>query len=264
MSRSDRTERLRRWALEEGFDHAGVARLEPSEHGEYFLRWLEVGRHAGMDYLARRTDSRVDPRRIFPGARSALCVTLRYAPLAGEEESEGDLWPRVARYARGRDYHRIMKKGLKRLARRIEEGYPGSRVRWYVDTGPVLEREIAQRAGLGAVGKNTCLLREDGGSYFFLGELFLSLELAPDEAATDMCGSCTLCLEACPTDALPEPFQLDSARCISYWTIEHRGHLPLDAREMIGDWVFGCDVCQEVCPWNRRPQEPADHPDLRL
>ena len=260
----NRSDRLKHLAAEAGFDFAGVARLEPSAHGTQLLRWLDGGRHADMSYLERRTDVRLDPRRVFPGARSVLCVGLRYAPLAGDAVPENDLWPRVARYARGRDYHHVMESRLKAVVRRVEEELPGTRSRWYVDTGPVLERELAQRAGLGAVGKNTCLLRKDGGSYFLLGELFLSLDLEPDEPLADLCGSCTLCLEACPTGALPEPFVLDSERCISYWTIERRGPLPEEARESIGEWVFGCDVCQEVCPWNRRRQEPVDHPDLRL
>ena len=259
-----RAERLKAIAVEEGFDFAGIARLEPSSRGDVFLRWLSEGGHAEMDYLERRTAVRLDPRRVFSGARSALCVGLRYAPLEGESVPANDLWPRVARYARGRDYHLVMEKRLRSMARRVEEDFPGARTRSYVDTGPVLEREIANRAGLGAVGKNTCLLRQDGGSWFLLGELFLSLDLEPDDPIADMCGSCTLCLEACPTGALPEPYRLDSDRCISYWTIEHRGSLPDEARERLGDWVFGCDICQEVCPWNRRRQDPADHPDLRL
>ena len=178
-------------------------------------------------------------------------------------DDAGDLWPRVARYARGRDYHNLMGKRLRRLAARIRAAVPGCDTRTYVDTGPVLERELAARAGLGVAGKNTCLLGRRG-SYLLLGEIFLTLDLAPDAPVADLCGRCTRCLEACPTGALPEPYRLDANRCISYWTIEHRGAIPESFRERIGDWVFGCDVCQEVCPWNLRPQEPADHPELRL
>jgi epoxyqueuosine reductase len=156
-----------------------------------------------------------------------------------------------------------MQERLKSLEARIAEAFPGTVSRRYIDTGPVLERELAARAGLGAVGKNTNLLHPEAGSWFLLGELFLSLDLAPDVPLADLCGSCTRCLEACPTGALPEPYRLDSNRCISYWTIEHRGSLPETAREQVGDWVFGCDVCQEVCPWNTAPQG-ADHPELRL
>jgi epoxyqueuosine reductase len=156
-----------------------------------------------------------------------------------------------------------MQDRLKVLEARIAETFPGVVSRRYVDTGPVLERELAARAGLGAVGKNTMLLHPEAGSWFLLGELFLSLDLAPEIPLADLCGSCTRCLEACPTGALAEPYRLDSNRCISYWTIEHRGALPEAARERVGDWVFGCDICQEVCPWNTAP-EGAGHPELRL
>jgi epoxyqueuosine reductase len=263
-SPSEAASLLRAWALEEGFDRAGVAALAPSERGGFFRRWLDEGRHAGMAYLERRIEARLAPVALLPGARSALCVALRYHPLEGESEPEGDLWPRVARYARGRDYHLVMEYRLRSLAERIGERFPDCATRPYVDTGPVLERELAARAGLGAVGKNTCLLHREEGSWFLLGELLLTLDLEPDTPVSDLCGSCTLCLEACPTGALPAPYLLDSNRCISYWTIEHRGSMPQEARTMVEDWVFGCDICQEVCPWNRRRKEPAAHPELAL
>ena len=179
----------------------------------------------------------------------------------------------MARYARGRDYHNLMGKRLKKLARRVREAFPGTDTRVYVDTGPVLERELAARAGIGVAGKNTNLLSRDLGSWFLLGEVFTTLDLAPAaQPLADLCGRCTLCLDACPTGALPEPYRLDANRCISYWTIEHRGAMPAAVRRWMDDWVFGCDVCQEVCPWNvrfegradRGGREPADHPDLRL
>lgn len=262
--------RLERWALEAGFDRAGVAALEPSRQGTHLRRWLERGDHASMEWIGRRTEVRENPSRLLPGARSALCVTLQYHPLVGEEEPAGDLWPRVARYARGRDYHDVMGRRLKALAARIREAFPGCGTRPYVDTGPILERELAARAGLGSQGKNTMLLSREWGSWFLIGEILLTLELEPHdpEPAADLCGHCTRCLDACPTGALAESYRLDSNRCISYWTIEHRGDLPPAAREMIGDWVFGCDVCQEVCPWNDKPRSgtprPGDHPELRL
>jgi epoxyqueuosine reductase len=257
---------LRGWALAAGFDRAGIARLDPSEHGAAFRLWLERGEHAGMGWLERRSEERLDSGRLLPGGRTALCVALRYWPLAGEEEPSGDLWPRVARYARGSDYHALMERRLDGLAERIAGAFPGVLTRRYVDTGPLLERELAARAGLGAVGKNTCLLERDLGSWFLLGELLLTLELPADEPLADLCGACTLCLDSCPTDALVEPRRLDSNRCISYWTIEHRGPMPEAARHWVGDWVFGCDLCQEVCPWNRRRSAapPADHPELGL
>ena len=259
----DRAERIRCWAREAGFDRAGIAALTPSENTTAVQGWLQRGDHAGMEYMRRRLEARLAPASILSGARSAVCVALQYYPLAGVDEPAGDLWPRVARYARGRDYHDLMLERLRRLAERVGQAFPGTAWRAYVDTGPVLERELAARAGLGAVGKNTNLLHPEAGSWFLLGELFLTLELTPDVASADLCGSCTRCLEACPTGALPEPYRLDSRRCISYWTIEHRGDLPPEAREMIGDWVFGCDVCQEVCPVNEAPPAAA-HEEMRL
>jgi epoxyqueuosine reductase len=257
---------LRAWALEAGFDRAGIATLEPLEHGDAFVRWLERGEQAGMAYMERRLETRLSPATVLAGARSVVCVALRYWPLAGEEEPTGDLWPRVARYARGVDYHELMTERLDALAARVGAAFPEVVTHRYVDTGPVLERELAARAGIGVVGKNTCLLDREMGSWFLLGELFTTLDVAPDDPLADLCGGCTLCIDACPTGALVEPYRLDSNRCISYWTIEHRGELPDDAARGNGDWVFGCDVCQEVCPWNRRRHAlgPADHPELRL
>lgn len=262
--RSERREDLLKgWAHEEGFDRAGVAPLGPSEYAEALEHWLARGDHAEMSWMERRPEARRDPRRLLDGARSALCVALQYHPPEPADDPQGDLWPRVARYARGEDYHRIMDGALERLATRIESAFPGTRSRPYVDTGPVLERELAQRAGLGAIGKNTNLLHPEAGSWFLLGELLLTLELSGEAPQGDLCGSCTACLEACPTGALPQPYRLDSRACISYWTIEHRGEIPRAMRPELDGWVFGCDVCQEVCPLNERPL-PATEARLRL
>jgi epoxyqueuosine reductase len=255
--------RLKDWALDEGFDRAGVARLRRSAHGPALADWLARGDHAEMAYLERRFETRVDPGTLFEGAASALCVAMQYHPLSGTGDPEGDLWPRVARYARGKDYHQVMENRLERLASRIEQAYPGTRTKVYVDTGPVLERELAARAGLGAIGKNTNLLDPEIGSWFLLGEIISSMHLEDDAIASDLCGTCTLCLEACPTGALPRAYRLDSRRCISYWTIEHRGAVPRRIRPLLGEWVFGCDICQEVCPVNTEVQA-ADHPEFEL
>ncbi|MGD2114104.1 MAG: tRNA epoxyqueuosine(34) reductase QueG [Acidobacteriota bacterium] len=280
-----RAELLKAWAAEAGFDRAGIARVGPSDQGRAFRAWIERGDHAGMAWIGRRLDRRLDPGRVLEGARSALCVALRYHPLryppGDRAEPEGDLWPRVARYARGADYHDLMGARLKALSERIRQAFPGTEARVYVDTGPVLERELAARAGIGVQGKNTNLLDREMGSWFLLGEILLTLDLSPDRPpgppgarepeapVTDLCTRCTRCLDHCPTGALPEPYRLDANRCISYWTIEHRGDFPPEVREMVGDWVFGCDVCQEVCPWNVRGdvrgwERVADHPELRL
>ena len=262
MTPRDTAALLKAWALEAGFDRAGIAVLERAAHGEAFVRWLEAGHQAGMSYLERRIEHRLEPERLVPGARSVLCVALRYL-VPQDETVEGDLWPRVARYARGDDYHELMGRRLEALCARIEHAFPGTVTRPYVDTGPVLEREWAARAGLGAIGKNTNLLHPEDGSYFLLGEMFLGLDLAPDVPLADLCGSCRACLDACPTGALPAPYLLDSRLCISYWTIEHRGAIPAEVRPLVGDWVFGCDICQEVCPWNAAPKAASD-PALAL
>ncbi|MDX1503132.1 MAG: tRNA epoxyqueuosine(34) reductase QueG [Thermoanaerobaculia bacterium] len=257
MDGAEKSRLLKRWAVEEGFHRAGVARLGPAQHGAAFVQWIERGDHARMGYLERRHEERLDPRRLLPGGRSALCVALHYAP-GRTTEPEGDLWPGVARYARGDDYHDLMRRRLEAVRSRIERAFPGTASRAYVDTGPVLERDLAAAAGLGAVGKNTNLLHAEAGSWFLLGELLLDLELAPDPPVADLCGRCTRCLEACPTGALPEPYRLDSRRCISYWTIEHRGPVPATVRPLLGGWVFGCDLCQEACPLNDAPAAASD------
>ena len=244
---------LRRWALDTGFDLAGIAKLDRAENGRHLLEWLAAGRQAQMAYLERRVEVRLDPRSIFPGARSALCVALSYHRPESTRENRNDLWPGVARYAYGDDYHRVMERMLKSLAARIVEEFPGNETRWYVDTGPVLEKELAAAAGLGAIGKNTNLLNADHGSWLLLAEIFTSLDLESEPQVADLCGSCTACLDACPTGALTGAYQLDANRCISYWTIEHRGPLPAEIRPQLGEWVFGCDVCQEVCPANAEP-----------
>jgi epoxyqueuosine reductase len=257
-------ERLKALARAAGFDLAGVAALGPAATGAAYRRWLARGDQAGMAWMERNVELRADPRGLLPGARSALVVALRYAPLEGfDEPPPGDLWPRVARYARGRDYHDLIRGGLERVAAEAARLFPGIASRVCVDTAPLLERELAARAGLGAVGKNTNLLHPEIGSWFLLGELLLTLDLPPDPPLADLCGDCSRCLDACPTGALPEPWRLDARRCLSYWTIEHRGPVAESVRGALAEWAFGCDVCQEVCPWNRRPA-PIDHPELGL
>lgn len=263
MAIENPSEQIRNWALEVGFDRAGIASLRRSSYSEEVRGWLERGEHAEMTYMSRRIDLRLDPRDIMPLARSVVCVALQYSPLKGDLSEEGDLWPRVARYAHGIDYHDLMKVRLEELAGRVRKAFPDCATRSYVDTGPVLERELAVRAGLGAFGKNTMLLNEESGSWLLLGELFLSLDLEPDVVMTDLCGSCTQCLEACPTGALPSAYRLDANRCISYWTIEYRGIFPREIRSQLGGWVFGCDLCQEACPWNGDTLS-VDHPEMRL
>jgi epoxyqueuosine reductase len=256
------TDRIKIRARQLGFNLVGATQPYPSNHVAFYRDWLAQGYHAGMGYLARldAIRKRADPRRVMPETRSIIVAGMSYYP--GEFPPAEGHRGRVSRYAWGADYHDVMLGKLHQLAEWID-GQVEHRLtyRAYVDTGPLLERELAQRAGLGWIGKNTNLIHPRMGSYFFLGELLLDLDLEPNAPfADDRCGSCTMCLDACPTGALAGPRILDARRCISYLTIEHRGTVPEEIRPLIDDWVFGCDVCQEVCPWNRRFARPAQEP----
>jgi epoxyqueuosine reductase len=258
-----------------GFQLFGVTTPDPPPHLEVYTLWLEVGFHGEMAYLAteRARQRRADPRLILPDCHSILVLGMRYpTPPSGERASPEDLGGlrgRVAAYAWGNDYHDVLVERIQTLVAYLEAevGAPVPN-RWYTDTGPLLERELAQRAGLGWIGKNTCLIDPQRGSYFLLAEVLLGIELEPDQPfAFDHCGSCSRCMEACPTNCILPDRRIDSQRCISYLTIELKGPIPLDLRPQTGDWVFGCDVCQQVCPWNERfaqawgePVDPAFAP----
>lgn len=256
---------MRALARAAGFELFGIATLAPAATGDAYLRWLERGDQAGMGWMERNRELRLDPRGLLPGAKSALVVGLRYEPVAGSSPPPAEsIWPMVARYARGRDYHRVLKERLAKVAAELGSLFPGVATRVCVDTAPLLERELAVRAGLGATGKNGLVLNPQFGSWFLLGELLTTLDLAPDIALADLCGECRRCLDACPTGALPEPYRVDARRCLSYWTIEHRGEIAEELRPHLAEHLFGCDVCQEVCPWNQRQLPPADEPEMRL
>ncbi|MDE2997975.1 MAG: tRNA epoxyqueuosine(34) reductase QueG [Gemmatimonadota bacterium] len=256
------TARIKRKARGMGFSPVGVAPAGPPAHWGFYLDWLAKGYAGQMAYLGRRLDRRSHPGRVLPGARTVLCVGMNYdqedgAPPAGERTTG-----RISRYARGDDYHDLMNARLKKLLEWIQTLEPGAKGRVYVDTGPVLERDFAARAGIGWFGKHTNLIHKRKGSWFFLGEILLTLPLVHDRPVADHCGTCTLCMDACPTDAIPQPYVLDSNRCISYLTIELKGAIPGPFREKMGDWIYGCDICQEVCPWNRKQARPTAEPAL--
>ena len=243
-------------ALNLGFDLAGITTLGPVESAERFENWLARGFAGEMAYLPRGAEKRRDTRLPFPDARSAVVVALNYDGTTSSSP--------IARYARGNDYHDVMLAKLDALHRwiesHLEREVPGKA---YVDTGPILERDLARKAGLGWIGKNTNLINPEIGSYFFIGSLLLDLDLEPDAPfEADRCGTCTRCLDACPTDALIEPRVLDATRCISYLTIESRSAIPIDLRESLGTLVYGCDICQEVCPWNVSFSRELSAPEL--
>lgn len=258
------TPALKAEALRLGFDLAAVAPAVAPIGFHPFLDWLERGHAGDMEYLPRRAAAYGHPRNVLDGVRSLVMLGLNYNTGAGRS-AHGDEAPapaaaRVARYALGpSDYHELIRHRLGELVRFIEERQPGSRTRGVVDTAPLLERDFARLAGLGWFGKNTMLINKRLGSWFFLAALLTDLELeydAPHESAH--CGTCTRCLDACPTGAFPAPYVLDARKCISYLTIEQRGTIPAELREGIGEWLFGCDICQEVCPWNRKAPVTGD------
>jgi epoxyqueuosine reductase len=256
--------RVKALALALGFDRAGIAPLATTRESAFFADWIARGHHGEMAYLARNVEKRVDPSTLFEGARSALVVALVYD--SGRKSEPQPRHGRIANYAGGDDYHDVMLDRLRAVGDALEP-LAQRAVSWrgYVDTGPVLERVLAAHAGLGWIGKNTCLIDTELGSYFFLGVLITDLDLAPDAREPDHCGSCRACLDACPTDAFPEAHVLDATRCLSYTTIEVRGAIPEPLRAGQGDWVFGCDICQQVCPWNSRSRRavPPDAGGMR-
>ncbi len=247
------SERIKGKALELGFDACGIIRAEPlEEERSRLLTWLMQGYHAGMDYMARNREKRTDPTKLLPGSKSIIVVLLNYYPGGEVYDEKGDI-PRISRYALGRDYHKVIKKKLNGLLAWINDELTPAKGRTFVDSAPVLERAWAVRAGLGWTGRNSLLITKKG-SWFFLGELIIDLELAYDHREVkDLCGNCTRCVEACPTQAILPERTVDANRCISYWTIEYKGkEFPPEAPDDLHGWAFGCDICQEVCPWNRK------------
>ena len=274
---------IRQRAAELGFDDCRFTTAEAPASAEQFQQWLAEKKHGEMNWLERTAERRADPQKVLPVAKSVICLAVSYETFRGSRREAahaknpktGRSLPAsaatgiIARYARFADYHDVLAEQLKKLTDFINQlGGPPTRSLWYVDTGPVLERDFAQRAGLGFIGKHTNVISRRLGNWIFLAEILTTLELAPDAPEKNHCGKCSLCLAACPTNAITAPFQLDARRCISYLTIELKGAIPVELRPLIGNRIFGCDDCLAVCPWNRfahegRLMQPHARADLQ-
>ena len=259
------TQVVKSLASELGFSFCGIAKAEfLEEEAPRLEQWLKQGMHGKMSYMENHFDKRLDPTKLVPGAKSVVSLIYNYYP-------QKDLAPKngykIAKYAYGKDYHFVIKDKLKVFMSRLQEQIGKVEGRAFVDSAPVMERAWAKKSGLGWTGKHTLLLNRKMGSFFFLAELILDLELTPDGPIRDYCGTCTACMDACPTDAIPEPYWLDASKCISYLTIELKDEIPEAFKGKMENWAFGCDICQDVCPWNRfsrphREPEFAPHPEL--
>ncbi len=256
---------LKAQAKDLGFLSCGVSRAEfLEEEAPRLEKWLRENQHGQMAYMARHFDKRLDPRLLVPGAKSVVSLLYNYFPSDQQEDPQA---PKISKYAYGEDYHHVIKEKLKILVGRLQEKIGDIQGRVFVDSAPVLEKAWAAKSGLGWVGKNSNLITQKVGSFYFIAELILDLPLEPDTPTTDHCGTCTACIEACPTQAIRTPYQVDGSQCISYFTIELKEALPTEMSGKFDNWMFGCDVCQDVCPWNRFSvphQEPLFEPKSEL
>lgn len=252
----DLADKIKVWALEFGFAEAKVTGTDFTKHKAHYQNWLDNGYHASMDYLANHGDMRFQPELLHAGTQRIISLRMHYLPRSVEtvKRLQTKHQAYIARYALGRDYHKLIRKRLTQLAKRIEQEVGDHGYRAFVDSAPVLERQIAEESGMGWIGKNTLLLTPKAGSWFLLGEIFTNLPLPidpPPAKQMNHCGSCTACLDKCPTNAFVEPWVLDAGKCISYLTIEHDGPIPVELRSQMGNRIFGCDDCQLVCPWTK-------------
>lgn len=257
MDRSAHSRLIKAEAKRLGFLSCGISEAGFLEDEAPRLeRWLRENRHGEMRYMENHFDKRLDPRLLVPGAKSVVSLLYNYFPSKTQRE---DTY-KISKYAYGEDYHHVIKRKLRQLLARIQEEVGAVHGRVFVDSAPVLDKAWAARSGLGWIGKNSNLLTKEVGSYYFIAELILDLELAYDGPVTDHCGTCTACIDACPTDAIVKPYVVDGSRCISYFTIELKNELPSNLGMDFDDWIFGCDICQDVCPWNRfaTPHKEAD------
>jgi epoxyqueuosine reductase len=252
MNLTKRTQRVREEALRLGFDGCGFARARRLETEERRLEeWLNQGRHGTMQWMENYFDKRVDPTKLVPGAQSVVSLIGSYYHPDHRRQQEQTNTPQIAKYAQGRDYHKVYKGKLKKLFKFTEELTGGINGRIFVDSAPVLDKAWAVRSGLGWIGKNSNLLNKDVGSFLFIGEMIIDAEFIYSTQVTDHCGTCTRCIDACPTNAIYEPHRVDGSKCISYHTIELKEQIPEEFQDSIGNWLYGCDICQDVCPWNR-------------
>ena len=251
---SELVKSIRQWALDLGFQQVGIAGIELPEDEARLMAWLEQGRHGAMDYMERHGRRRARPHELVPGTLRVISVRMDYLPTQSQDPDTILADPElgyVSRYALGRDYHKVLRRRLAKLAEQIQAHSASQSHRVFVDSGPVLEKAFARNAGLGWIGKHTNLINKRAGSYFFLGEILTDLPLPIDEPATDHCGTCRACIDVCPTQAIVAPYELDATRCISYLTIELRESIPEEFRKALGNRIYGCDDCQLVCPWNK-------------
>lgn len=248
LSAGEKARAIKAKAHELGFLACGIARAEfLSDEAPRLEKWLREGRNGAMGYMANHFDLRLDPRKLVEGARSVISLAYNYHTPPQQQDAEA---PKISTYAYGRDYHKVVKQRLKPLVAFIHERFGDVALRTFVDSAPVLEKAWAQRSGVGWMGKHTNIIRQGAGSFFFLCEIILDLELEPDAPVADHCGTCRRCIDACPTEAIT-PYGVDGSKCISYFTIELKDAIPVEMAGRFKDWAFGCDVCQEVCPWNR-------------
>jgi epoxyqueuosine reductase len=257
---------IRAWARELGFQAMGISDTDLSAAGNGLLEWLSLGLHGEMDYMANRATKRSHPSKLVPGTLRVISLRMNYAPPRARDSwqvlAEGER-AFISRYALGRDYHKVLRNRLAKLADKIHEEVEEFDGRVFTDSAPVMEVELARKAGLGWRGKHTLLLSREHGSWFFLGEIYLNLPLPIDASQQEHCGTCTRCIEICPTRAIIAPYRLDARRCISYLTIELKGSIPVELRPLIGNRIYGCDDCQLVCPWNRFAQATVE-PDFAV
>ncbi len=251
---------VRKWARELGFEQAGIADCDLSTAESRLKDWLDKGYHGDMDFMAAHGTRRTRPAELVAGTRRVISVRMNYMPgeaACAERVLDNPASAYVARYALGRDYHKVLRKRLEMLAQKIRHAVRKFGYRVFTDSAPVMEVELAVKAGTGWRGKHTLLLNREAGSWFFLGEIYIDLDLPVDEPQADHCGTCTRCIDVCPTGAIIAPYQLDARRCVSYLTIEHKGSIPVELRPLMGNRIYGCDDCQLVCPWNRFAQKTA-------